>query len=323
MPLPPWMDWSPQTSWCAACAGAVAVAAAAVRGAVAARGTTALPAAVWAAAAALALAVDGWARASGATAEPSAAAGARLTTVALSVCPAMSLLGAKRPQHGVWQFIVGALAAILVLPALATLATRPGSVPDPHLLGRAFVGVLLLVGGANFLGTRAAIPATVATAGMAILARGFLPWSDTESSFPPGGSAAAAAAAATDALASWAVAVSAWGAALRSPPPRPPPGTFAAGIEPAWLALRDTLGIAWSLRIAERFDELAAGRGWPCRLGLGGVVPREASPVGPWQADARRALGALLRRFVSAAWLARHRWPGDPAAELADGEDAR
>ena len=42
----------------------------------------------------------------------------RLVVAALSVCPAMfRFWEPRRPQHGVWQFIVGTLVAVLALPA--------------------------------------------------------------------------------------------------------------------------------------------------------------------------------------------------------------
>jgi hypothetical protein len=78
-------------------------------------------------------------------------------------------------------------------------------------------------------------------------------------------------------------------------------------IDRPFLALRETLGAAWTLRIAERFNAVATERHWPCQLGFRGLVLMEggAGAVG-WERDVLRCCRALLRRFVSDAWLARH-----------------
>ena len=102
------------------------------------RGTTAVPAAAWAVAAWSSLAGEMLIRAGGGLVDPGTAASARLAVAAVSLCPAMSLLGAKRPQHGVWQFIVATLAFVLALPSLSALLVRPGSQPDVQI-GRAHV----------------------------------------------------------------------------------------------------------------------------------------------------------------------------------------
>ena len=320
----------------AAASAAVAFLAAAMAawGAWLVRGSTAVPAALWAVAACLALAAEMAARATGGLAEPVAAA-ARLVVVSLAVCPAMSLLGAKRPQHGVWQLIVATLAVVLAMPAASALLVRPGSLPDPHLIERCFMPLLVLVGWMNFAGTRRAAAATCVAVGQLLLLRGFLPGVDQglgqglDAGMAPAGGRASAVAMGLDLVAACLVLVGmllaaaqallgrGGGVATRavSDPVSPLP---AAVIDPAFLALRETLGAAWALRIAERFDAVAAARGWPCRLRFGGLEhgaapvgqPASAQPVdGAWRRDAPRAFRSLARRFVSDAWLARHGWP--------------
>ena len=311
----------PATVWWAVSALAALVAAGtAVRAAVSTRGSTAVPATLWAIAACLSLALDTGLRASGAISQPSAAASLRMVTAALSLCPAMSLLGAKRPQHGVWQFIVAALALILLLPALATTLVRPDSVPDAHLLGRCFLVVLSLVGWLNFVTTRHGPAATLITLGQLIVVRGFLPLIDSEPAFPPTASTAAPMAASIDCLGGCLAAAGGLLAVISSIRRRPalaPEGTFAAAVEPAFLGFRETLGAAWTLRVAERFDAIATSRGWPCRLHFDGIHPADAPIDGPWQRDAQRALGALLQRFVSMQWLRRHAWRAPAGGRLA------
>jgi hypothetical protein len=284
----------------------------ALRGTLATRGSTALPATLWAIAACLWLAFDTGLRAAGLVSQPASAASLRMVTAALSICPAMSLLGAKRPQHGVWQLIVAALAAILLLPVLATALARPGSVPDAHLLGRCFLVILSLVGWMNFVTTRRGTAATLVTLGQLIVLRGFLPLVASEPAFPPTASTSAAWAASVDVVGCCLVAIGGLLAVVAKggrKTPLAPPGTFAGSVEPAFRGFRETFGAAWTLRVAERFDGIATNRGWPCRLRFEGIDPVDAPLDGPWQRDARRALAALFYRFVSPTWLDRHGWP--------------
>ena len=148
------------------------------------RGSTAVPAAWWALAACLALAADSGAHWAGWLTAPAAAARVRLGVAALAVCPAMALLGAKRPQHGVWQLIVATLAVVVAMPALSAWLVRPGSLPDVHLLGRGFLLVLAVVGWLNFVATSHGAAATAIAAGQLALLRPFLPGMATDAALP-------------------------------------------------------------------------------------------------------------------------------------------
>ena len=279
------------------CLAAVVTAAAAAAGGFLARGSTAVPAAAWAAAAAVALACEaGW-RAAGGLGDPAAQASARMLAAALAVCPAMSVLGAKRPQHGVWQLIVATLACVLALPAVSAVLVRPGDMPDPHFLERCFLPLLVAVGWMNFVGTRHGLAATLVAAGQAGLMVPFLPGVSPGPSDPR-----------LDAIAAVLVAAGALLAAAQSACRPAVPGTrrgLAAAIDRPFLALRETLGAAWTLRIAERFNAVAEARGWPCRLRFTGLE-LTADQGGDWERDALRCSRSILRRFVSVGWLERH-----------------
>ncbi|MFM9058075.1 MAG: hypothetical protein ACKOSQ_02920 [Planctomycetaceae bacterium] len=291
------------TCWSIAAAAALLTAALCAWGAIRVRGTTAVPAALWALGAAVALAAETGCRAAGGLADPASGTAARLAVVALSVCPAMSLLGAKRPQHGAWQFIVAALAVVIALPAVSAALVRPGTAPDVGLLWRGFLVVLVAVGWMNFAATRRAVAATLVAAGHLLIARHCLPFA------PP---ASGGTDARPDLVAACLIAGGAALAAAQGAWRRPPAGAR-AWIDRPYLAIRETLGAAWALRIAERFNALAAERGWPCRLGFAGLDPGAAAD-GPWRPDAERAFRAILRRFAAPDWLARHAPP-----ENADG----
>jgi len=294
---------------------AVVVAAAAAAGIVLARGSTAVPAAGWAAAAAAAYAAESWSRASGGLGDPAAAAAVRLAVVALSLCPIMSLLGAKRPQYGVWQFIVATLAAVLAMPAASAALVRPGSLPDVHVIERWLVLVLLLVAGMNFIATRHGVAASLVVAGQLLLSRCFLPFGDMATSTTSSAALIDAVGAGLVAAGAILAVVQSWWWPIRgragcgrvSGRSAEPVDDPAAVIDAGFLPLRETLGAAWTLRISERFNAEAEARGWPCRLRFDGLHVDRGPLEGGWQADAIRTARALLRRFVSPAWLARHR----------------
>ena len=330
----------------AACVAAGLAAAVSAWGVFLVRGSTAVPAAFWSVAACLSLAVEMGARAAGGLADPATGAAARLAVVSLSLCPAMSLLGAKRPQHGVWQLIVATLAVVLAMPAATALLMRPGSLPDLHLLERCFMPLLVLVGWMNFAGTRRAAAVSCIAAAQLLLLRGFLPGVAMDGAMD--GAMNAATAGGTDAAAAGLLLVGTLLAAAQACTSRggrahrgegarrgglarrgegarrgnrgPASGhAVAAIIDPSFLALRETLGAAWILRIAERFNTVADSRGWPCRLRFGGLESGGDPGDTFWHRDALRAFRALARRFVSEAWLARHGWrdaehPSPPGA---------
>lgn len=308
-------DGSLQLLSCVA-AGLVAVSAAC--GLWLARGTTAVPAVAWSLAAAGMFALEMAARWVGGLRDPAALASVRLVAVALMLCPIMSLLGAKRPQHGVWQFIVGSFAAVLALPALSAALVRPGSLPDVHGLQRWFMPVVVAVAWMNHAATGRGLAAICVAAGQMLLLRPFLPFGDA--ALLPGWIA-------SDAIGSGLVAAGALVAVGRSAfwPVGGPRGTRSANadfpIDAPFLALRETLGAAWTLRIAERFNQVAATRGWPCRLRFAGMVLANETGDGSWQRDAERCVAAMLRRFVSAEWLRRHAsggvCPGERNPEVA------
>jgi len=297
------------------CVAALVGAAAAGGGVVLVRGSTAVPAAWWAVVACLAAAAESAGLAAGGLADAAGRSSVRLVIVALALCPIMAILGAKRPQHGVWQFIVGSLAIILALPALSAAVVRPGTAPDVHLLERGFVLVLVLVGWLNFVATRHGLAATLVCAGQAVWFREFLPFlsaasgNGAASAWPDMAAAilvaaGAAVAVTQSALATWRRRITIRVACERGPAAT----TLANRVDPPFLALRETLGAAWTLRIMERFNAVAAERQWPWRLGFAGLDITGSKADAPAERAAARTLHGLLRRFVTGGWLARHGW---------------
>jgi hypothetical protein len=297
--------------WCFMMAGGLLAALAAGAGGWLARGSTAVPAAIWAVCAACAVSIDAGLHAAGWVMNPPRAASLRLCVTALLVCPAMSLLGAKRPQHGIWQVIVASLAVVLILPAASAEFVRPGSPPAVHILVRCFLALLAAIGWMNAVGTGRRVPATLVTAGGLILMRGFLPGMETErSSDSPW----------LDASAAWLLGGGGMLAVMYRQRHQGSSRVLHGEIEQPYLSLRETLGLAWTLRIAERFNGLAESRGWPCRLRSDGLETDGDSLDRSWHGNAIRTFESIMRRFVSHDWLARHR--GDetqPSSSVAGG----
>jgi hypothetical protein len=297
------------------CAAALVGAAAAGGGVVLVRGSTAVPAAWWAVVACLAAALECVGLAAGGVADHASRSSVRLVVVALSLCPIMAILGAKRPQHGVWQFIVGSLAVVLALPALSAAVVRPGTAPDVHLLERGFVLVLLLVGWLNFVATRHGLAATLVCAGQGVWCREFLPlfsgaggMSDA-TAWPDMAAAFLVAAGATLAITQSTLATWRRHTQMRESCERGhAAASLADRVDPPFLALKETLGAAWTLRIIERFNAVAAERSWPWRLRFTGLETTGGQADATAERAIRRTLQGLLRRFVTGAWLARHGW---------------
>lgn len=291
------------------------------------RGSTAVPAALWSAAASAVFAITTLQQA---TEDPDIATLGihRVVVAAFSVCPVMSLLGAKRPQHGVWQFIVATLAAVLALPVAAAVLIRPGSLPDLHILGRFFLPVLVIAGWMNFVGTRRAVAATLVAIGHFGLIWPLLPGIQLADALPQATRDLAAVSCMTSggllALSqtlftrSRRLSVLADGVQLSSEN-----ADFVRHVNACFFAFRETLGAAWTLRLAERFDLMAMQRGWPVRLTFHGVRLQKELQGSNWQPDAVRVMEALLRRFVSSSWLTRHGWSRFPESTVRNAAETQ
>jgi hypothetical protein len=211
----------------------------------------------------------------------------------------MSILGAKRPQHGVWQFIVATLACVLSMPAVTAVLVRPGSLPDLHLLERCFLPLLVVIGWLNFVATRRSVAAFLVACGQLGLMGTFLPIVGRGQPLSASVDATCACVLAAGAILA-SLQAGCWPVSARtvcSPMP---------AIDGPLVALRETLGAAWTLRVIERFNAVAAERGWPCRLRFSGVAIEPDAEAGGWKADAVRCSRSLLRRFASVAWIQRH-----------------
>lgn len=267
-------------------AGAVPV----VRAAVQMRDTTLLSPCLWALAAIglasgaeTAIALTG----GGAWAEPM-----RYIAAVLALCPAMAVMGAKRPQQLPWQFIVASLWAVLALPAFEVLLIHPGRPLDVQDLRSWFLPVIVLLGAANFLATRYWPSAMLAAVAQIVLLAGHLPLIGA----PLGATGSLIALVLVD--------VAILLAAFRFPRRRSPDHP----LDCVWIDFRDAFGALWALRLAERVNATARQFEWDLALQWHGFTRADGSgsagDISPQVlASLRPALKNLLRRFVSPRWI--------------------
>ena len=207
----------------------------------------------------------------------------------LTICPVISVLGAKRPQDRAWHFVVAALWLVLILPIADTLVFDRNEGIELHLVRRIFLATLVTIGMANYVGTRFWPSALLYAAGQVLLfesALGLqLGW------LTPGGRD----------LGSFLIGLATTLACLGIPRRRSSP----AGLTREWLDFRDAFGAAWALRVADRWNRASAKLGWGVRLAWSGFVSSDGSSSEPHVTlAAERSFRMLLRRFVSTKQVA-------------------
>ena len=78
----------------------------------------------------------------------------RFIAAVATFCPSISLLGAKRPQDGMWNFIVLTLWGMLALPAAEVFFLQRGQTLEVNDLRAWFLWGLIVTGTVNLLPTR-------------------------------------------------------------------------------------------------------------------------------------------------------------------------
>ncbi len=219
--------------------------------------------------------------------------GLRFAAAATTFCPVMTTLGAKRPQDKPWQLIVISLWAILALPALEQLILKPGQPLEVQTMRSWFLLGMIMIGLFNFLPTRFWPSALLVLAAQLILLGNYLPFAiPTTGSWGPS---------AAMLLLLMAVALPAFGI--------PRSRRTCQDEDRLWLDFRDSFGLLWSLRMAERVNADAARYQWGITLTWSGFqtadsaesaqsIPANVIP------GLHRTLKNLLRRFVSSQWIA-------------------
>lgn len=226
---------------------------------------------------------------SGETIEP-----LRLSAIALSFCPIVAVLGAKRPQHTAWNFVVVSLWAIVMLPAAENFFLHSG---QKLTLGDArawFLWILILLGPLNYVPTRFCVPAFLLAMGQVIALSPYLALIHRPLVRAP--------VMAGLLLVVFALVV-AWLFSRRSE-------IGLTNYDRVWRDFQNHFGLLWSLRVQERVNSLAQQNKWNAELTPNGFYPlsneNDTQRLDPaMESEFRSSLRGLLRRFVSNEWIDR------------------
>lgn len=209
-------------------------------------------------------------------------------------CPNIALLGAKRPQHQLWHFVVASLWFTLTLPAWQTAWLHPGRTLDVGWIHGGFLWLLIGLEILNRLGTATFFVGVIVAASQLCLLgavlRGWpLVWKAAEplcqvsmlpalgllvlahvSDYLLGGQAIGG----NDDLTLW------------------------------WRTFRRRFGLLWALRVWLQINAFCQLQSWPVRLGWTGFMRLDGTPVSPQEvldpgdfASLRQAFVNLLSRF--------------------------
>jgi hypothetical protein len=195
----------------------------------------------------------------------------------LAGCAGVAVLGARRPGHHAWNFVLLGLLVVLLLPAAEGFG-------EPRLRGPyvAFLAGTLVVAVLNYLPTRLGLAAALAACGWGLELADLLGSRPVFEGLPSSGLFLG--------LAPWAAAIS---LATRLSRGR-------SEFDRTWLSFRDAFGTVWAQRVREQFNRAAANAQLPIELewrGLRGSVPVDAERGDP----ALTILRALLKRFTTGA----------------------
>jgi hypothetical protein len=217
----------------------------------------------------------------------------RYIAAACTFCPAMALLGAKRPQHTAWQWIVGSLWGLLALPALESFVFRPGQALHVASAWQWLMVILLAIEAMNHLPTRYWPSALLTMLGQGLLLGEYLP--SASLSFAiwhlPAGLGVLVLA----------LALVAFGIPRLS--------SSITGLDRVWIDFRNNFGAAWGLRILQRLQETARTCNWDVQCTWQGFYTSQGTkPLAPETSEhVEQALANLLWRFVSPEWIAARR----------------
>jgi hypothetical protein len=213
-------------------------------------------------------------------------------------CPFVAMVGAKRPQHTAWSFVVVTLWGLLALPAAEVVFLQPGQRFEINAFRSWFLVALLFAEAVNFLFTRFWFATLLLLLSQVVLLAPYLPIQVP--SVAEIGELGRITIGFGSLAAAMVVAKIASGEVLRATQSR---------FDRLWFDFRDSFGLFWALRLMERVNDTAKQAGWDFDLGWGGFrTKQDFAPLGELPAEIeqplRNTLAGLLRRFVSDEWIA-------------------
>ncbi|MDA0658719.1 MAG: hypothetical protein O2931_07145 [Planctomycetota bacterium] len=214
----------------------------------------------------------------------------RLIAATSASCPFVAILGAKRPHHVAWQFIVATFWIVLAWPAWEALAFGNRGV-NLDTLRSAGCWILLAMTWFNWWGTRYWLAVTLGVMGQGLLYAPFLC-----------GSHLLGMRIQAVPISTVEVCLILWtlGAMLGCLQLRSlcwPPTSDLESYSQLWRAWRNLYGVIWGFRVLERIQETARIAHWPVDLTWSKFVPRDTQEF----YDCRGidvSMRSLLRRFL-------------------------
>ncbi len=211
----------------------------------------------------------------------------------VSLCPAIAVLGARRPGTSAWTwFVILPMLAVLGWPMLTVwghnLRSASFQLEIPQLAG--FVLVLLMSAG-NYIGTRYWASACLYAMALCLLVA-------PVSAVAPQGLSADASRSLAGLVLGAAVGVADVSSRRRRPAP--------SSLDGLWEDYRNLFGIVWSRRLQDRLNAVASQQKWPLRVAPSGfhwsqTITREQRQE--TEIKVEQSLRWMLRRFVDPEWI--------------------
>lgn len=217
------------------------------------------------------------------------------------LCPGIAVLGARRPGAAAWSwFVLLPLVLVLLWPAVASTSLQNSSSPleleTPAIVA---FGVVLVMAGGNYFGTRYTGPVLLYVLAVGLLAGCRSPV--TSEFLPPSAWCHLISSALLSLAAGWA-----W---LRTRALAETDGDSKEGnLDRLWQDFVDAFGIVWARRVLERVNQSAAHEKWCGRLHLDGFEWDAGVSADGRERTVRRlehTLRWLLKRFADAPWIDR------------------